>query len=157
MNQAIYAQAKKNGCSDRLAEMLASRRAPRMDTDKEFFKRIGGMEQLPEEYREHVVQDARACGYEPSPGDTYMPGLADFRGDPKAFISRATGGKAKVKQHLDRCKSGPMEDPLAKTTIADDIVVERIQDMVAEDPGLLERRTVHDVKEEVIAKHGPRT
>jgi hypothetical protein len=155
MNQAIYQQAIRNGCTPRMAEMLASRQAPRLDTDKVFFSRMGGLEELPEGYREHVIEDARAHGYAPSPGDTYLPGLADFRGDPKAFVSRATGAKRKLKEHIDRCKAGPLEDPLGKPTLAEDIISERMQDMAAEDPGLLERRSVNDVREEIISKHGP--
>ena len=160
MNQAIYKQAIKNGCAPRLAEMLASRRAPRLDTDKAFFNGQKGLADLPEEYRNNVVKDARACGYEPSPGDIYMPGLAEFRGDPKAFVSRATGAKRKIKEHVRRCERGPSSDPLAKENrvpLGEDIVTERIGDMVAEDPGLLERRSLNDVREEVIHKHGPQT
>ena len=157
MNPAIYAQAKKNGCSDRMAELLASRKSPRLDTDKEFFKRAGGLKELPDAYRQSVIAGARQSGYEPSPGDTYMPGLADYTGDPKAFVSRATGARGRMKEHIARCKSEPIEDPLAKATLADDIVADRMQDMIAEDPGLLERRSVNDVREEVIDKHGPQT
>lgn len=159
MNQAIYDEAIESGCKPRMAEMLACRKAPSLDTDKAFFNSCPMMgDELPDTYMKNVIADARTAGYSPSQGDSYIPGLADFRGDPKGFVSRATGAKAKFKAHVDECNRQPESDPLAPENcpMREDIVQDFVRDRVAEDPGLLERRAIQDVREEVISTHGPR-
>lgn len=157
MDTTIFDAAIGNGCSRRMAELLAHRRCPALNTDKMFFARHGALgDELHPEYLKGVVKDARRHGYHPTPGDVYMPGLAQFRGDPAAFVSRSTGAKARIKAYMDDIERGPDSDPLANPTLADDIVMEKIDEMAANDPGLLQRRDVRDVREEVLEKHGPR-
>jgi hypothetical protein len=155
MDRKIYRKAIANGCTPRMAEMLASRRGPQLATDKAFFNRVGLLgDQFDEQYVQNVVHDARREGYQPSAGDMYMPGLADFRGDPKAFVSRSTGARKKLKAYMDRLERGPGCDPMKKG-IAPDIVDEMVERKAMEDPGLLQRRDVREVREEVIATHSP--
>ena len=159
MNQAIYKQALKNGCTPRMAELLASRKCPALDTDKAFFNRFGNLgDENDEVYLNRITSNAQREGYTPSLGDVYAPGLADYPGDPKAFLSRSMGRRA-IKEHMDRIKRGPDSDPFEKSSrvpLAEDIVQEHISQMVAEDPGIVQRRKPSELREEVIAKHGPK-
>jgi len=160
MNEAIYKEAIGNGCSESMAQILASRKFPATQTDKQFFSRFKSMgDELPEGYMNSVIKCAKRDGYDPCPGDVYLPGLARKTGDPDAFVSRATGARAKIKKHVERCERGPEKDPYAlenRVPLREDIVQDFVREKVAEDPGLLERRTIGDVREEVIAKHGPK-
>ena len=96
----IYAEAKANGCNDRLADMLASRQAPGAMTDREFFEGRGTLADQfagAEGQLAKVVAAARAQGYEPKPNDVYVPTLANSIGDPLAFVP-PTGGRNHVRR-----------------------------------------------------------
>jgi hypothetical protein len=159
MNQEIYQQAIKNGCTPRMAEMLASRKCAALDTDKMFFNQFGNLgDENDPVYLNRITSNARREGYAPSVGDVYVPGLADYPGDPKAFVSRASGRGA-IKKHMARVERGPESDPFDKASrvpLAEDIVQDHVRQMVAEDPGVVKRRKPAELREEVIAKHGPK-
>jgi hypothetical protein len=81
----------------RLQEMIATQSFPGIQTDTTFLAgrgtldtQLGGGNEA-----EAVARAAMKHGYRPNINDVYEPGLADFMGDPKAFIP-ATGGRAEV-------------------------------------------------------------
>ncbi len=149
MNQAIYDTAIRNGCTPKLAEALACRKLRHSLTDKQYFARqyrsLG--DDLGEGMAEEVVAQARKHGYTPQPGDTYLPNIAAFEGDPDAFVSPADG-RGKIRRVLEqrgaRCTGGlefewpePNSDPLAPENIAplpDDIIREGVREMIDENP-----------------------
>lgn len=101
---AIYAEAVRNGCSDRLADMLASRKPPGIDgTDTRYFAKQGT---LADQFKgnegqlHYIVEQARSMGYEPNMNDVYEPSLAECIGDPKAFVS-PSGGLSHIRNVAD--------------------------------------------------------
>jgi len=96
----FYLQLRRQGQSVNMAEMLALRAPPRARTDRELFegqgmldKQFGGSPgQL-----EAVVAQAQQHGYRPNPNDVYIPMLANYPGDPLAFVP-ATGGRNHIRR-----------------------------------------------------------
>jgi hypothetical protein len=171
MNQTIYAAAKANGCTDRLAELLASRRIRMGATDKSYFAKFGRLgDELGPEHLNQVVSEARKHGYTPSQSDVYMPNLAQFPGDPDAFVSPAEGRskieKVAAKRGMVRDLSagratmkfkyaGPQTDPFENAPpIADDIVMSEIREMARENPDVA-KEPLAKLKAEVIKKRSP--
>ena len=101
----IYQGCIERGESALLAEMLALQQAPRGMTDDVFFSGIGtlsdqfaggdGPAQL-----EAMIANCQAHGHTPNYNDYYVGSIAEFPGDPKAFVPRS-GGRAHVKQVLE--------------------------------------------------------
>ncbi len=112
--QEHYDQCLANGCSPRLADMLASRQAPDATTDREFLK---GRHNLRDSYNgtdaqfRHLLKAAREKGYEPKDSDIYEPNLAYDIGDPLAFIPSADpkGHVKKVAQLRNQTVHGVVE------------------------------------------------
>ena len=101
----IYEGCIKRGESVLLAEMLAMQQAPRGMTDDVFFEGIGTLEQQfgggdGAKQLEELVARSQAAGHTPGYNDYYVAGIADYPGDPKAFVPR-TGGRAHVKKVLE--------------------------------------------------------
>lgn len=78
--------------ASKLDDMLASRVAPGLGTDTQFFQGLGTrdpFESVPSEMREFYRQRAVASGVNPN-GKQYLSSLARFPGDPQALVeSRA--------------------------------------------------------------------
>lgn len=101
--EQIYQQAIANGCSPRLAEMLAERRAPRANTDREFFV---DQRKLADQFGNdnvlhYYVNTARKHGGDPGQNDVYISQLARFPGDPEAFVP-PSGGRTHIKRVLEQ-------------------------------------------------------
>lgn len=85
----IYRKALKNGASDRLAEMLASRQAPSLRTANTQFSgrfRQGVAAQYGYDYYLRLKREMERQGYVLGEHDCYNPTLADYFGDPRAVV-----------------------------------------------------------------------
>lgn len=163
--QQIYDEAISNGCSPLLAEMLAHRKAPGANTDREFFR---GQRQLCDQFTpielENLVATARSHGYNPSPNDVYLGQLARFPGDPEGFVS-PSGGRHQIQKTLEQrgwgCTGAVRTtlrdtEPLDTTPgLAPDIVENLVDQQVKENPDLAHKPR-QALREEVIDKHGPK-
>jgi hypothetical protein len=167
VNQAIYDAAVKRGCTPKMAEMLACRKMPGLRTDTAYFAQFKPLaDELGDGYAENVIRDAQKHGYNPSTGDVYMPGLADFRGDPRAFFSRTEGSGA-IKKRIEERGTGcegkwsiparePESDPLAPencVALAPDLVDQRIAVMTRENPDVAHENQV-ELRKQIVKKHG---
>lgn len=161
-----YDRCIANGCSPKLAEMLASRRAPASRTDNDWFRgkgklleQFGGNEYV----TAGVVTAAKAHGYSPNENDVYMAGLARFTGDPQAFVP-ACGGTGHVKKLIEDRDVEPVvapgwesvfghkpqrdPKPTKKTKLAKDLVDRGVRQLLKKDPGLAVR-PVQELRERV--------
>lgn len=153
----------ESGNTVNFANMICERQAARGMTDDVFF---AGMPMLRDQFRTEEemnrrIAAARAQGYNPSPYDIYMPGLADSVGDRKAFVSR-TDGRRHVEKVLaskgmtisrDSGVICERQDPGPGVQLAEDAIAEKAAQLVATDPsaGKLKRQ---ELRERVIEKHG---
>jgi hypothetical protein len=166
--QAFYESMRRKGESHNMAEMLAVREAPGVETDSTFFAGIGTLAKQfegDEKVLEHVVSRAKALGYNPNPNDFYNGALVDPEigpGDPAAFVP-ATGGRGHVRKVCEQrdwscsgsvnVKRSRREPPKPKVRLADDIVQATVNTMVERNPDLakVDRR---DLAAEVVHQHG---
>ncbi len=145
------------------AEMLRHRSPPKALTDREFFEGLGTLDKQfdgdPEGLK-RTVQAARRNGYKASPNDVYLPAIAEFQGDPLAFVP-ATGGRGHIEKVL---KQRNMEcdgvvttkrerQPVKRKRLGDDLVREGVCDMVRANPDL-RKVNKFDLASEVINQHG---
>jgi len=168
--QGRYVSMRRNGESHMISEMLALQSAPRAKTDDTYFKIAfdGRQQTLGEQFKgdekvlDHVVKTAREHGYEPQYTDFYASGLAEFPGDPKAFIP-ASGGRGHIRRVCEErnmachgavnVKRRELENPPEKVTgLAEDLVQERVDAAIKADPSKAEN--LPGLREEIIEKHG---
>lgn len=113
--QAEYVAARKRGESHNFAEMVALQRFPGLgQTDTKLFRNYGTLlDQCGGVEREaaRVVSNAKKHGYSPGYNDVYMPTLAQFPGDPRAFVSQAEGFE-KARRYMDELGVSPIGGPL---------------------------------------------
>ncbi len=113
---------------------------------------------------ETMVATARAGGYNPSPNDTYKPALAEFPGDPLAFVPAddPEGHIRRVcKQQGKACRgvvdyTPPVRDPEPDGLVRGinpEIVGEAVAMQIADDPGLAGKR--EQLTEDYVNRHAP--
>jgi len=165
--QKLYEASRRLGNSHKCAEMLAFHRPPNAVTDREFLRGIGT---LADQFDgdtvglKAVVENARAHGYNPSYTDFYNKGLANFPGDPLAFIP-ADSARGHVKRVCesrgDSCHGmvnvkardvGPPPDD--KPGIAPDIVQRHVNAQIKRDPSLSGKKA--ELCEAFIERHAPK-
>ena len=95
------------------------------------------------------VKQARKHGYNPSPNDSYEPGLAKFVGDPEAFISPSQG-KNQIKRAAARLRDVP--DVTPRAGLADDLAHRYTKQAIAENPSL-KRMKPRELREHITDKH----
>ena len=139
--------------------------APGTCSDREFYAGKGTLADQfegEEQILGKVVAAARDHGYNPSPNDVYTPALADFPGDPAAFVSGDARG------HIRRVCEGRGEEchglvnvkrseigvaPDDGPAIAEDLVHQAVVRRVKKDPSLMGKRK--RLRQDFIAKHSP--
>ena len=86
--QVFYIEMRRDGQSHNLAEMLALRRCPSLDTDTRFNAGLGTLRSHFKDEAElyRVVAAAKKQGYTPKSTDSYQPFMANRCGDPAAFV-----------------------------------------------------------------------
>jgi|2_EtaG_2_1085320.scaffolds.fasta_scaffold00414_9 hypothetical protein len=146
-----------------MAGMAEARRAPGCVTDSTFFAGVGTLsEQFRGEERQlsQMVANAKANGYTPANGDFYQEGLADYPGDPKAFV-KSRGevrerclergvpchGSVNVSEH----EVAARPERVKKTKLADDIVNRKVMD-IKKAGGHVKSESA--IRQEIVEKHG---
>jgi hypothetical protein len=168
VNETIYEEALSNGCTPRLAELLACRKAPGAQTDREFFR---NKPKLDEQFKSaqtlnHYVAQARKKGYNPNPNDVYMSQLARFPGDPEAFVP-ASGGRNHVKRVLEQRGWGSegivnvkpaqfVPDPPPAAPLSKGILKKMVAMKLKENPDLKTKPRA-ELEAQIIEKHGPQS
>lgn len=159
--QSHYEECRQNGCNHRLAEMLALRAFPHANTDREFLEgRCNGKQferqpRLGERYRKM----AEAAGVSTT-GKVYLGQLADFPGDPKAWVSDRSD-VLRVAREKNLTVDGSVKhrghetEPMPKVDVAEDLVDEYTAREIAENPEKARNldETRHEVKERLMPKH----
>lgn len=141
--QAHYEAARREGTSHSLAEMFALGQGPTLKTDATFLAGLstnGSQFENTPHFGDYYAAEARKHGQDPK-GKVYLSGLAAFPGDPEAWVE----GRADIKRVAEKrgwgvrgavdvkvCTEGP---PLPSGP-AEDLVAERMQRMVANNPEL---------------------
>lgn len=165
---ALYVKMRRTGKDHRFSEMVATQAGPVLSTDDTFFAGMGTLDNQfqSQKHLNRFLKAAKAHGYTPSPNDVYMPGLARFKGDPEAWVSRAQG-RAYIRKLLEgrgyRCNSNlsniescePSDDPLAPKNckpLGEDIIRRRISEYQKADPSL-RKKDRRELREMVIEKH----
>lgn len=155
--QNEYLRLRAHGESHNIAEMLATRSAPNSRSDADFFRGMGTLDkQIGDDPHsmQQVVDGYRAAtgGRNPNPNYSYQAGLAQFPGDPRAFV----GGAGEIKRRAEELNvnvegfvthkaSEPIVDPFTqvgskaaskRATIAPDLKQMIVSQMEKRDPSL---------------------
>lgn len=133
--QAHYARCRSEGTSHSLAEMFARAKPPRAEDDTTWLTSMNALqkdlfEKAPQFMRDHYQKEAAAQGN--ISGAVYMPNLATYPGDPKAWVH----GQGDVKRRVEELgwnatgainvKARDDQAPPDDVGIADDIVEEAV-------------------------------
>lgn len=128
-----YESLIENGCSPRMAEMLACQKAPGGKTDDIVHSAGDISQQFKNDQRalNGYMESAKKQGFTPGKNDTYIPELARFPGDKEAWVPH-TEGRGYIKKKFEergwQCEglvnteyrpSPPEEKPLAEDIIRD--------------------------------------
>jgi hypothetical protein len=164
---AHYAECIRNGCTPRMAEMLAMRQAPRGMTDDVYMagmQKIGTtLDKLNRFDRERMLGEARKHGYTIKGSEVYEPGVARFPMDPKAMFDHGRGlgdmkkllEKRGVESHGHFTTKGRNDKPpeRQKHQLHPRLVKRHLQRMVKDDPSLALKNR-RELVESIIDKHG---
>lgn len=153
--QVRYIKMRKAGESHSMAEMLATRSFPGVRTDSTFNEgRCNGNQFESHPGLGNHYQGIAAAAGVSTTGKTYLSSLADFPGDPKAWVS-GRGDILRVCEERGYKCSGAVEyqpdswahEPQSDVTIGDDIIQNEVDDIM--DMGEAEGLRRSDVEEKV--------
>ena len=144
---------RRQGQTHNMAEMLAYRQAPASKTDDDFFRGQGTLDkQVGDDphYMADITDGYRAAtGHNPNPNYIYQAGLAQFPGDPRAFVDSAGSVKRRAEElnvnvdgFVTHKASEPIADPfgvgvpagMKRQPIASDLKNMIADQMVKQDP-----------------------
>jgi hypothetical protein len=162
MNAAIYQEAIANGCTERLAEMLACRKAPGGVTDVALLAGFNNGDETPK-LRARAKQN---YGFTPGPSDVYVPSMNPYGtlpGHPAAWLppGNARGHVKKVCEKMGAgCEAVKVQrrevEPPKPVKLADSIVKRLVKQKVKQNPALA-LKPVQELKAMVIDQHGPKS
>lgn len=165
----FYTRLRREGTGHRLADTLASQQFPGLETEDTFWSGYRHFSEVyGESYANAVRQELARKGCNLSAGDEYLPEMAQEFGDPNAVISRANGGRARIREFCRErglacegavnCDSRPPDrDPFgddSKPALAEDLVQDCIETFTKEDPDAAAKMSHGELREAVIDKHG---
>lgn len=156
--QAHYETCRRNGCGHGLAEILAFRQPPKARTDREFMMGLQNGQQFDgDEATACCFRDIAAADGVSVAGKYYETQLADFPGDPKAWVD-GRGDVARVCEERGFGCDGAVKvqgrkAPQNRVGLADDIVHDQVEMLVADDPSLAPKRD--ELANQVREKHTP--
>ena len=153
-----------NGTSLNLAIMFATGQGPTLHTDDTFFRGWQGAsgaqfdKRLP--YDQNLyMREAKEAGVSTN-GKVYMHGLAEYPGDPRAWV----GTKGEMKKRLEQkgwgcdrlgVKVRTDVEPEATPALAEDLVQEMVaRKFQGEDDRAITPKKLAEAREAVIEKHG---
>ena len=155
--QRAYEECRENGCSHMLAEMLALRQPPMSKTDREFLEgHCNGNQFERTPYAGNYYRKvAKKAGMDIT-GKVYQAGLAEYPGDPHAWVSGRSDVKRRCEEKGWGCDGAvtlPVRNIRApdEIAVADDILEERVQDAIDQQPELASKRAElkHEIKEKI--------
>lgn len=167
MTLVFYLNQRLDDCDHKWAAMTACQKAPKANTDREFFEGVGTLEKQfgdDPEYLKRIIAGAKREGYTPSIHDMYNPNMAQHEGDKRAFIP-PTGGRGYVQAFCEErglpCRGStnvkgrePENDPLEKKIpLAADIVEGIRKSKIKENPDLA-RTNQNELRQQIVADHG---
>lgn len=163
--QEIYNEAIANGVTPMMADMLASRQGPGLKTDTTIWGGAGTLDSQFKNNQPHlklITEAAKKAGYTPNPNYVYQPALAEFLGDPKAFVPPSEGNSHVRKVCEERgwgCEGAvkiktPQGPPPKPVKLAESLIREGVTKMVTDNPDLA-RKPIRQLREAVIDKHAP--
>lgn len=165
--QARFLEMLADGVSPRMAEMFALRAAPRVMTDSVYFASQGSLDKqfdkAPCGQLDSLIAAAASHGFKPGIHDVYDSGLADFFGDPKAFVP-PTGGRNHIRRICEErgvSNYGPVqvraperENPPEMTRLAPDLAEEIVNGMLRANPELAHQADRRELLAEAVHQHG---
>lgn len=145
-------------------EMLKSRKFPGVRTDAQFLANHGTLDKQFEgdtRQLEEVTGTARKLGYNPSPNDTYIPTLAQFPGDPMAFVPADSPKNhiKKVCEATNRACEGDVnvsrdrKEPAKTVRLGEDLVQEEAAQRIMKNPEEA-LKPKEQLRNEILDKHG---
>jgi hypothetical protein len=159
--QSRYVAMRECGESHSISEMLAFQQAPIPKDDTVWLKSMRPREQFanaPEIVQKAYTEEALAAGHNIS-GAVYVPGLARRPGDPEAWVH----GLGDVKKRLEErgwgsegdvnVKARNDEEPTPEVDVADDIVEQKVLEMMYQNPDLQETPELYEEAKDIIAPH----
>lgn len=165
---ALYVSSRRKGNTHKFATAMALQKIWGTKTTDTFW---AGRKPFYEVYGESYADDVRKKlakrGVSLGPQQEYFPELARFRGDPEAVIS-FDGARSRIKSlcekrgmacegavNVDHREPGiDPHDPYNHRPLGEDIIRRNIAKMVKDDPSL-KGKSRAEMREAVIAKHGP--
>ena len=162
-----FVKYQEQASKQRMEDMLEAQEFGGMMTDDVF---LAGLPQIQHMHnkaeQEYICRKAKEGGYTPKPTDVYQPGLARYKGDPRAFVNhgQARGHVRHICESEGRACEGavnvearePEADPWDKPKhkLSPRLIKEMAQKQVAADPKLA-RLDKRELVEKVVAEHGP--
>jgi len=153
----ILEQALANGCSERMAEMLASRKAPSCNTDSTWW---GGnthfSKEHGEQYADRTKKLVEANGGTMGPRDDYVPWMAKYPGDPDAVVSGQSGPREKIQDGLTRQANAQIQRAQQpRVPLAEKLVDEKLDAIARDNPEVkqLPPKEKTELREQIIEKH----
>lgn len=160
---AHYCECRHEGTGHKLSLMFALQKPPMSNTDREFLEghcngnQFEGCPELGELYR----REAAAVGVDVT-GKVYLSGLAEYPGDPRAWVSGRADVEAVCQERGWGCKgavnikAAELAEAPKSTPIADDIVEDRVLDILEEMPeGDAAKVDVVELREKVTEELTP--
>lgn len=166
MNRPSYDSLIAQGVEPKLAEMLSDGRPPGLRTGNEFFtgQRTNGSQfAAAPAMGEKYAAEARRMGVSTA-GKYYSHQLADYPGDPKAWVSDVDDFKRLARERGAGCEplglKTIMRNDEPTPALADDLVAEEVTMRVHSDPDLAAKvkenpRKLDELKAQVIEDHKP--
>jgi len=159
--QAHYERCLSEGTSESLARMFAFGQAPNAFSDTAFFNNRDDGFGKDNFARQNALTEAKTAGVSVS-GATYMPGLATYPGDPRAWV-RSKGEIAKRCNEMGLHAEGPgfrvdgqmyaRPKPEA-VPVAPDIVADAVERRLLSEPGMPTKDIVEETREMITPKYG---
>lgn len=159
MSEEQIARYRERGL-ERAREICESRKSPGVKTDTSFLANRGSLvDQLggDEPWARHVAREAKKHGHTVGANDVYISQLAEFPGDPKAFLHAGEG-----RGHIERvCRERGLgchgavnvegqKRPIKTVRLAEDLVVEKVKHYRE----LGDTSPLPELREKVIETHG---
>ena len=153
----LYDECIANGCSPKLAEMLASRSPPAASTDTRFMasQSVGGGQFADDPlYGSAVMERAKREGVNTS-GAVYLSSLADSVGDPKAWV-RGRGDIKRIASERNMSVNGTVTrkqtevEPMKVIDVAPDILAREVKQAMKESPGKKKQTVIDEVKNRIV-------
>jgi hypothetical protein len=157
--QEFYEERRREGLSHSLAEMFAFQEPPLPKDDTVWLRGMNDLqkdmfEKIPDPLRKAWTSEAASQGN--ITGAVYLPQLATYPGDPRAFVRTQGEVKQRVEelgygsQGFANIKARNDLPPPPDIDVADDIVEEKVLDMLEANPELkVTPELMHEAREAI--------